>query len=128
LLVIDASVTVEACLAGDFSPLGEELVAPGLLWFEVPSVLHELRWRGTISKTLGRRALTEFLGSPISRRRPRDLTHRAWELADRLGWAKTYDAAYVALAAILHCPLVTLDARLKRRAGALAGVIGPTEL
>ena len=49
-------------------------------------------------------------------------------MADRLGWAKTYDAAYVALAAALDCPLVTLDARLKRRASAVMTVIGPTEL
>jgi hypothetical protein len=47
---------------------------------------------------------------------------------DELGWAKTYDANYVALARILDCRLVTLDARLRRGTARLGFVIGPTEL
>lgn len=49
-------------------------------------------------------------------------------MADVLGWAKTYDAEYVALAALLKCRLVTLDARLRRGANWLGLVVGPAEL
>jgi len=49
-------------------------------------------------------------------------------VADRFGWAKTYDANYIALAQVLGCRLVTLDARLRRGTARLGFVIGPTEL
>jgi hypothetical protein len=44
----------------------------------------------------------------------------------RLG--RTYDAEYVALAQILDCRLVTIDARLRRGADQLGIVIGLDEL
>jgi hypothetical protein len=52
MLVIDASAAVQAALPSDgFTFLDrEELVAPALLWSEVPSVLHEMAWRGTVSR------------------------------------------------------------------------------
>ena len=46
----------------------------------------------------------------------------------RLGWARTYDAEYVALANLLECRLVTTDGRLWRAVGHLVQVIGPTEV
>jgi len=41
------------------------------------------------------------------------LIEEAWRVADRLGWAKTYDAEYLALARVLKCRLLTSDAKLK---------------
>ena len=106
----------------------EELVAPALLWSEVPSVLHEMTWRGTVSPGLGHEALQRFLAAPIGVRRPARLTPEAWLIADELGWAKTYDAEYVALARLLGSRLLTLDARLRRTASRLIEIRGPTEL
>ena len=130
MLVIDASAAVQASLPPDgFAFLDqEELVAPALLWSEVPSVLHEMAWRGTVSRGLGRAAIERFLGAPIGARRPARLTPEAWRIADELGWAKTYDAEYVALAHLLGSRLLTLDARLRRTASRLVEILGPTEL
>ncbi len=48
------------------------------------------------------------------------LRRRAWEIADRLGWASTYDAEYVALTQLQADALVTLDADLAK---GVAGVV-----
>ncbi|HEY3208372.1 MAG TPA: hypothetical protein VGL18_01050 [Actinomycetota bacterium] len=45
-----------------------------------------------------------------------------------LGWAKTYDAEYIALARLMRCRLISLDARLLRGAARLGFVIGLDEL
>ena len=43
------------------------------------------------------------------------LRRRAWDLAERLGWAETYEAEYVALTQLQADAFVTLDAELARR-------------
>jgi indolepyruvate ferredoxin oxidoreductase alpha subunit len=48
------------------------------------------------------------------------LRRRAWEVADQLGWASTYDAEYVALTQLQADALVTMDADL---AHAVQGII-----
>ena len=62
------------------------------------------------TRSLSRRA--------VGTRRHARLTLEAWRIADELGWAKTYDAQYVALAHMLGSRLLTLDARLRRTARA----------
>jgi predicted nucleic acid-binding protein len=52
----------------------------------------------------------------------------ALRIAQALGWAKSYDAEYVALAEALACPLLTIDVRLIRSAGSLVELIGPAAL
>jgi predicted nucleic acid-binding protein len=42
------------------------------------------------------------------------LRRRAWEIADQLGWASTFDAEYVALTQLQADALITLDATLAR--------------
>jgi len=106
----------------------DSLVGPPLLWSESLSVLHELRWRREISDGLASSALNALLSAPIARRAPQQLSREAWRVAEELGWAKTYDAEYVALARILDCRLLTLDDRLRRTAGRLIEVVGPHEL
>lgn len=106
----------------------EALVAPPLLWSEVRSSLHEQVWRRAISAELGRRAAQRLADMPVSPRSPAALGHEAWRVADELGWAKTYEAEYVALARLLRCRLLTLDARLVRATERLGFVIGPDGL
>ncbi len=103
-------------------------VAPPLMWSEGLSALRQARWRGEISGELATQTRAALLRAPIERRAPRELYEEAWDVAERLGWAKTYDAEYVALARMLGCRLLTRDARLKRRAGELVAVVGPDEL
>jgi predicted nucleic acid-binding protein len=52
----------------------------------------------------------------------------AWRVADELGWAKTYDAEYIALAQLLRCRLVTRDERLRRGTERLGMVVLMSEL
>jgi predicted nucleic acid-binding protein len=130
LFVVDSSAVVQACLAADgFGLFGEEdLVAPALLWSEAHSVIHELWWRREISERLASIAFDALLAAPIAVRTPRRLYREAWRVAEELGWAKTYDAEYVALARILRCRLFTVDDRLRRGAGRVVEILGPRDL
>ena len=130
LLVVDANVIVQACIdATGLGPLaGHELVGPPVLRPEALSSLHELRIRGEISAELAKAAVDRLATLPFTIREPQDLVQSAWTIAEALGWAKTYDAEYVALAQLLDCRLVTLDARLARGAARLATIVGPAEL
>jgi len=130
MLVIDATVAFDAAqFENGFRVFGSErLVAPRLMWSEVRSSLHESVWRGEISAEQGRAALRAVHDGPVHPRDHPKLGAEAWELADRMGWAKTYDAEYVALAQLLSCRLVTSDGRLHRATARLGFVIHPTEL
>lgn len=130
MLVLDASLVVGAAAGeqGDQELPDDDLVAPALLWPEARSVLHVLKWRGDLSAAVADAALRRLPAFPIQVRQPQRLGEAAWAVADEFGWAKTYDAEYIALARILGCRLVTADARLRRGADRLGFVVGPTEL
>jgi predicted nucleic acid-binding protein len=129
-LVVDASIAVVAALSRDgFSELGDEsLVAPPLMWPEARSALHELAGRREISVEDAEAARARLDASPVAQRSHVRLGAEAWRLADDFGWTKTYDAEYVALAQLLGCRLVTLDARLRRATDRLGIVISPMEV
>jgi len=121
---------ITACLSevGLRALAREELIAPHLMWSEASSVLHELRWRREITGELATIALDRLTAADVSPRRPKGLIEEAWRVADRLGWAKTYDAQYLALARLLRCRLLTTDAKLKAAGSGLVNIIGPAEL
>jgi len=129
-LVLDASVAFQAGISADgFAVFGRErLIAPPLLWPEVRSSLHAALWRREISPALARIAFERVHTARISVRSPAGLGTEAWRIADDFGWAKTYDAEYLALASLLHCRLVTVDEALRRTSARLGFVIRPTEL
>lgn len=103
-------------------------VAPPLMWAEARSSLHEALWRREISAEQATKTFEAIHADTIEVRGHEELGRESWSVADALGWAKTYDAEYVALARLLGCRLVTLDGRLRRGADRLATVVLPAEL
>lgn len=119
--VVDANVVFEALSAADgFRTLNAELVAPPLLWSEVRSALHVAVWRGVFGDEEAKSAHAALGSAPVRERRHRRLGRVAWDIADELGWARTYDAEYLALASLLAVPIVTLDRRVARAADQLS--------
>jgi predicted nucleic acid-binding protein len=112
--VVDASAVLHLVSAEVAVSDEHELLAPTLLRSQTLSALHEVVHRGEIPAEVARERLTRvgrmnirLLGDAVLRR-------RAWELADQLGWASTYNAEYVALTQLQADAFVTLDAELAR--------------
>jgi predicted nucleic acid-binding protein len=89
-----------------------------------------MTFRGEISNALAALALQHFLSGELSigEDARRISQRRLGEVAEEFGWAKTYDAEYVALAKADGCRLVTLDSRLRRDTDRLGFVVTPDEL
>jgi predicted nucleic acid-binding protein len=90
------------------------LLAPTLLRSQTLSTLHEAVQRSELSADVARARLARVARLPIRLLGDAVLRRRAWELADRLGWASTYDAEYLALTQLQADAFVTLDAELAR--------------
>jgi predicted nucleic acid-binding protein len=129
MLVIDASVAV----AASHSPIGlarlasHKLVAPHLMSAEAGSVLHEKACQ-EITPERGRVMMSRIVESPVELVAPDGLLEEAWAVAEELGWAKVYDAHYVALARLLRRRLVTIDERLLRGVARLGIAVRPREI
>ena len=122
MIVIDASVL--ANVVGDDGAAGRAArdriaaasrwSAPDLVDVETVSVLRK-RWRaGDLTARRFRSAVVDLLSLPIVRFPTGPLMVRAYELRSNV---TPYDAAYIALAEGLACPLVSADARLARAPG-----------
>jgi predicted nucleic acid-binding protein len=98
------------------------------MWSEARSALRERVWRRELSAEQADRARIRLRDADVKLEIHAGLADEAWRIAEDFGWAKTYDAEYVALASLLGCRLVTVDARLRRGADRLGFVVGPTEL
>ena len=91
-----------------------ELLAPTLLRSQTLSALHEAVERGELAADVARDQLERIWKMPIRLLGDAVLRRRAWEVADQLGWASTYDAEYVALTQLQADAFVTLDKRVAR--------------
>jgi predicted nucleic acid-binding protein len=126
VIVVDCSVVVDALTVVDDGDslrarlVGEALHAPALLDYEIGSALRGLVLRRDLGAERAEEALADYESLPIRRWAAGDaLRRRALSLRDNLS---SYDAAYVALADALDCPLITRDARLGRSPGHEADV------
>lgn len=130
MLVIDANVALAACGGeGDgFAALGDELASVPLMWSEARATLHLQLAKGELSRSDAEGLHRRLESASIQRLDPPELGIQTWRIAEEFGWGRTYDAEYIALARILGCRLVTLDARLRRGADRLGIVVAPGEL
>jgi predicted nucleic acid-binding protein len=117
--VVDTSAVLHLASAEVEVSDEHELLAPTLLRSQTLSALHEAVHRGELPADAARERLKRIgrmrirlLGDAVLRR-------RAWEVADQLGWASTYDAEYVALTQLQADAFVTLDEDLARSVEAI---------
>ena len=112
--VVDASAVMHLASTDYKVPAEHELLAPTLLRSQTLSMLHEAVQRGEMAADVGRERLARVGRLPIRLLGDAVLRRRAWEVADELGWASTYDAEYIALTQLQADAFVTLDADLAR--------------
>ncbi len=113
--VVDCGVVLHLASEGIEVPAEHELLAPTLLRSQTLSALHEAVHGGELPPDVALDRLTLIRGMPIRLLGDAVLRRRAWQLADQLGWAETYDAEYVALTQLQADAFVTLDTELARR-------------
>ena len=114
--VVDCGVVLQLVSEGvDVAP-EHELLAPTLLRSQTLSALHEAVHNGELGADVGRDRLKNVGAMPIRLLGDAVLRRRAWEIAEQLGWAETYDAEYLALTQLQADAFVTLDAELARQA------------
>ncbi|MCY4036085.1 MAG: type II toxin-antitoxin system VapC family toxin [bacterium] len=118
MIVLDSSAVVEWLLGlplaqevADRIMAADSLHAPALLDVEVAQVVRRYADSGEITAQVGARALDALAEFEAVRYMHEPLLPLIWKLRGNL---TAYDAAFVALAALLNAPLVTLDVRLAR--------------
>jgi predicted nucleic acid-binding protein len=122
VIVVDASAALSALLnAGPARAAlaAEQLHAPHLIDVEVAHGLRRRVAAKSMTGAQGRTALDAWRRLGMTRYPTVSLLERVWQLRENLS---AYDAAYVALAEALDCPLLTADGRLSRAPGARCSI------
>ena len=122
MIVIDASVLADALI--DDGPVGAAAravlagdsywAAPAHLLVEVVSVIRGRTLGGKLELARAQEAVEALRTLVIDQLNVAGLVDRMWQLR---GNVTAYDAAYVAAAEALGCPLVTADSRLAKANG-----------
>lgn len=120
--VVDTSAVLH--LAAEQAEVAQEheLLAPTLLRSQTLSALHAAVHRGELDADVARERLTYIGQTKMRLLGDAVLRQVAWEVADELGWASTFDAEYIALTRLQADALVTLDPELARGAEGLVEV------
>jgi predicted nucleic acid-binding protein len=112
--VVDCGVVLHLASESVEIHAEHELLAPTLLRSQTLSALHEAVHAGELPPDVARERLTRIQAIPIRLLGDAVLRRKAWDVAERLGWAETYDAEYVALTQLQADAFVTLNAELAR--------------
>jgi predicted nucleic acid-binding protein len=122
--VVDCGAALHLATEGTEVAAEHELLAPTLLRSQTLSALHGAVHRGEIPADVALDRLKRVWALPIRLLGDAVLRRRAWDLAEQLGWAETYDAEYVALTQLQADALVTLDEELARRVEGIVPTAG----
>lgn len=87
----------------------DELISPSILLAECTSVLNREVHLGRVNQSRARVALEGMLQLPIRIVEHPQLYPRVFDIARALGWAKAYDALYLAAAEHEDAELLTVD-------------------
>jgi predicted nucleic acid-binding protein len=120
--VIDAGVGLYLVAAGIEVDPRHELLAPTLFRSQTLSLAHESVARGDIPADIALARLEKLWQMKIRLLGDAVLRRLAWKIADRLEWASTYDAEYIALTQLQGDAFVTLDPDLARRVAEIVAV------
>lgn len=105
------------------------IICPPLAHSEALSVIRRGAWSDLYDDETAHAYLRQLQDLPITVVDDGRTHRRALEIATAMGWARTYDAEYCALAESHAGVLLTCDERLQRgTAGRLDYVVGPAEL
>ena len=113
--VVDCGVALHLASERIEIPAEHKLLAPTLLRSQTLSALHEAVHAGELPPDVALERLRRVGSIRIRLLGDAMLRRRAWELAEQLGWAETYDAEYLALTQLQADAFVTLDKELARR-------------
>lgn len=120
MIVADASAVVEFVVHRDAAPRlrqrlrREAIHAPYLIEVETLNGLRRVARRDALPDAIVSLAREAIASMPLMLYPHRPLMERIWELRHT---HSAYDASYIALAELLHAPLITCDARLARSSG-----------
>jgi len=126
--VVDAGVVIRLASTEARIASGHRLLAPTLLRSQALSLLHEAVHRGDLGPEAAWERLARIARMPIRLLGDAVLRRRAWDIAEELGWATTYDAEYLALTQLQADAFVTLDEKLRRSARGIVAVASIDEL
>ncbi len=112
--VVDTSAVLHLASEGLEVSGDHELLAPTLLRSQTLSALHEAVHRGELPADVALDRLERIWRIKIRLLGDAVLRRRAWEVAERMGWADTYTAEYIALTQLQADAFMTLDAELAR--------------
>lgn len=127
-VVVDTSVVLFVLLEGRKDEVlrrrlsePRTLHAPHLIDYEFGNALRGLRLGGRITEGLANEVRADFAELRIERHPGATTSERAWKLRKHF---TAYDAAYIALAELLDCPLLTGNAKLRGAHRANVEVVG----